>query len=202
MSDRPPCGTIELVPFPFRPSAFSMSGNAVSTTGRGHDLASSRQPEPRRLVFLEKRILVVDDDTLVRRLTARVLTRSGYDVDTAEDGVAAWNRIRAGEFDLLVTDHDMPNMTGTQLVSRVREARMPLPVIIVTGRVADLEEVLTHCPWLLVSATLQKPLSPQELLESVHSVLRASQHPALDQAPLLDLLLAEERVRGQANAAP
>lgn len=167
----------------------------MSTSGMGHGFAPSRQPEPHRLVFLEKRILVVDDDTLVRRLTARVLTRSGYDVDTAEDGVAAWNRIRAGQFDLVVTDNDMPNMTGMELVSRLREARIPLPVIMMTGQLEDLEEVLEHCPWLLVSATLQKPVSSRELLESVDSVLRASQHPALDLAPLLDLLLAEEHTR-------
>jgi DNA-binding response OmpR family regulator len=77
---------------------------------------------------------VADDDSDICQLSVRVLVRSGYHVDAAEDGAAAWEALQLKAFNLLITDHDMPRLTGVELVKKLRSARMALPVILVTGR--------------------------------------------------------------------
>ena len=67
-----------------------------------------------------RRILVVEDDGAIRQSNAQVLVRSGYQVDTAEDGAAGWKALHGKEFDLMITDHDMPRLTGLELVKKVR----------------------------------------------------------------------------------
>lgn len=91
-------------------------------------------------VAKRRRILVVDDSLTVREVERQLLSRLGYDVDVAVDGADGWNAIRAGRYDLLVTDIDMPRMNGLELVAAVRrEARFAdLPIIIVSYK--DREE--------------------------------------------------------------
>ncbi|MFM7144188.1 MAG: response regulator, partial [Alphaproteobacteria bacterium] len=87
-----------------------------------------------------KRILVVDDSITVREVERQLLEQRGYEVDVAVDGLEAWNALRAGSYDLLVSDVDMPRMTGIELVRAVRaDARLrDLPVMIVSYK--DREE--------------------------------------------------------------
>jgi two-component system sensor histidine kinase and response regulator WspE len=87
-----------------------------------------------------KRILVVDDSITVREVERQLLEQRGYEVDVAVDGLEAWNALRAGRYDLLVSDVDMPRMTGIELVRAVRaDARLrDLPVMIVSYK--DREE--------------------------------------------------------------
>ena len=118
------------------------------------------------------RILVVEDDVVIRQLNAKVLAGSGYQVAAAKDGAAGWEALRASAFDLLITDHAMPKLTGLELVKKVRSARMTLPVILATGTLPE-EEIERH-PWLQLAATLLKPFSPDQLLETVRAVLRAA----------------------------
>jgi CheY-like chemotaxis protein len=80
-----------------------------------------------------RRILVVDDDIAIRQLSTDLLTRSGFHVDVAEDGAVAWNTLQTNHYDLVVTDHRMPKVSGVQLVKKLRAARMALPVILVSG---------------------------------------------------------------------
>lgn len=119
-----------------------------------------------------QRILVVEDDVDIRQLNAHVLVRSGYQVEAAEDGVAGWEALQTNNFDLLITDHDMPRLSGLELVKKARAAHMALPVILASGSL-HTEELERH-PWLELAATLLKPFSPQELLTTVKEVLRAA----------------------------
>src|SRR5450759_780416 len=75
------------------------------------------------------RILVVEEDIHVRQLNTEVLTRSGYEVDAAEDGAAAWVALNGDSYDLMITDNGMPKLTGIELLRKLRAARMELPVI-------------------------------------------------------------------------
>src|ERR1700720_4218278 len=75
------------------------------------------------------RILVVDDDIAIRQLSAEVLIRSGYEVDAAADGAAAWRALNSDSYDLLITDPNVPELTGVELLKKLRAARMSLPVI-------------------------------------------------------------------------
>jgi DNA-binding response OmpR family regulator len=119
-----------------------------------------------------KRILVVEDDVTIRQLNAQVLLRSGYQVDAAEDGIAGWEALHAKKFDLLITDHNMPRLSGLELVKKVRLARMIMPIIMAAGMLPE-EEIERH-PWLQLAATLLKPFSGDELLETVKAVLCAT----------------------------
>lgn len=89
-----------------------------------------RQAEAAR----QKRVLVVDDSITVREVERQLLLHQGYEVFVAVDGMDGWNQIRAGQFDLVVTDVDMPRMTGIQLVQSIRadDRLKNLPVIIVS----------------------------------------------------------------------
>lgn len=81
-----------------------------------------------------KRILVVDDSITVRELERQLLANHGYEVDTAVDGMDGWNAVRSGNYDLVVSDVDMPRMDGIDLVRRIKaDAQLKmLPVIIVS----------------------------------------------------------------------
>ena len=81
-----------------------------------------------------RHVLVVDDSLTVRETERKLLERAGYQVDVAVDGVAGWNALRLGNYDLLLTDVDMPRMTGIDLTRAVRDdARLrDLPVMIVS----------------------------------------------------------------------
>ena len=111
---------------------------------------------------------------VIRHLNARVLASSGYQVDAAEDGAAGWEALHANHFDLLITDNDMPRLSGVNLVKEVRSAGMTLLVILATGALP--EEELERHPWLQLAGTLLKPFSPQQLLETVKKALRTAEH--------------------------
>ena len=82
----------------------------------------------------KKRVLVVDDSITVREVERQLLLHQGYEVTVAVDGMDGWNQVRAGKFDLVVTDVDMPRMSGLQLVQAVRadDRLKHLPVVIVS----------------------------------------------------------------------
>ena len=81
-----------------------------------------------------QRILVVDDSITVRQLQKQILESNGYEVHLAVDGVEGWNAIRLGNYDLIISDIDMPRMTGFELLEHIRgESKLAnLPVIIVS----------------------------------------------------------------------
>jgi two-component system sensor histidine kinase and response regulator WspE len=89
---------------------------------------SSRQAGP------AKRVLVVDDSITVREVERQLLRQQGYDVAVAVDGQDGWNQVRAGHFDLVVSDVDMPRMNGLELVRAMRgdPALRGVPVIVVS----------------------------------------------------------------------
>ena len=121
-----------------------------------------------------RRILVVDDDISIRELSTEVLIHFGYGVDTAADGAAAWQALNSDNYDLLITDHNMPELTGVELLKKLRAARMDLPVIVATGVLPKDE--LTQYPWLQPVVTLLKPFTIAELLGTVKEILRATDH--------------------------
>ena len=119
------------------------------------------------------RILVVEDDPDIRQLNTSVLAQSGYLVETAADGVIAWDLLQLDTFDLMVTDNEMPGVTGVELLKKMRAARMIVPVIMATG--AEPREEFARDPWLRPAATLNKPYTLDELLRTVRKILHAAE---------------------------
>ncbi|MDD5758127.1 MAG: response regulator [Desulfobulbaceae bacterium] len=87
-----------------------------------------------------KRILAVDDSITVREVERKILTEHGFEVEVAVDGFEAWNMIRLNRYDLIITDIDMPNMDGIELLIHIKEAAdyENIPVIILSYK--DREE--------------------------------------------------------------
>jgi two-component system, OmpR family, response regulator len=117
-----------------------------------------------------ERILLVDDDNDNRTLMAEVLSRFGYQVDIAADGETGWQAIHAESFtddgyDLLITDNQMPKLSGIGLIKKVRSARMNLPVILASGTAPPGAESLR------LAAILPKPFTPDELVQTVKRAL-------------------------------
>ena len=123
------------------------------------------------------RFLIVDDFSTMRRIVRNLLKESGFaDADEAEDGVVAINKLRASKFDFVVTDINMPNMNGFQLLSEIKQ-----------------DEKLKHLPVLMVTAEARK-----------EDIVAAAQGGAADPAPVARVRVARARDcrRLQARAAP
>lgn len=105
--------------------------------GERFQLADARpqSPPPR-----PKRVLVVDDSPVARALQVALLRRHGHEVDVAADGLEAWNALGTGNYDLVVTDVEMPRLDGLTLTRRIKQdARLAhLPVLMLSHR--DREE--------------------------------------------------------------
>ncbi len=119
-----------------------------------------------------KHILVVDDDAFIRRFNTQVLTCSGYHVDATDDGAAAWDALQRKHYDLVVTDNQMPKVTGVELIQRLQAARLAVPVIMATAAL-PAEEFARH-RLRPPAMTLLKPYTFVELLVAVKKVLCAA----------------------------
>jgi CheY-like chemotaxis protein len=120
-----------------------------------------------------RRILVVDDESTMRMLLTVVLVNSGYHVESAEDGAVAWEALQSKPYDLLITDHNMPKISGVELVKNLRSARMALPVVMVAGILP--EDELAQNPSLKLAATLSKPFALADLLDTVTNALQVAE---------------------------
>ena len=118
------------------------------------------------------RVLVVDDEPLICQLNTDILAGAGYQVDVAGDGVAAWDALQRNDYDLIVTDNQMPKLSGVDLVTKIRTAGMVLPVIMATGTLPEAEFTGRH--WLYPFTLLLKPYSLAELLGTVKAVLHGT----------------------------
>ncbi|HWY32413.1 MAG TPA: response regulator [Candidatus Acidoferrum sp.] len=140
------------------------------TTNTTFSSAEPVNPPPGHIPNLRQRILVVEDDAAIRRVNSEVLTYSGYQVDTAEDGAAAWETLQRQNYDLMITDNHMPRLTGIELIMKLHVARLALPVIMATGSSPD--EHITRFNPLQPARVLLKPYTFHELLASVKEVLQ------------------------------
>jgi DNA-binding response OmpR family regulator len=117
-----------------------------------------------------QRILVADDYEDARQIISNTLARAGFEVDTAADGEAAWEALQHEHYDLLVTDNEMPRLAGIQLIERIRDAGMSLPIIMVSGSLSE-EDMRDHAQ-LRIAAVLAKPFDFWEFLNAVGKALR------------------------------
>lgn len=106
----------------------------------GAQLSSVSYEKSEEPTKLQKTILVVDDSLTVREVECRLLQNQGYSVQTAVNGMDAWNAVRLGNFDLVITDIDMPRMDGIKLVKAIKNDPLlkNIPIMIVTYK--DSEE--------------------------------------------------------------
>jgi two-component system chemotaxis response regulator CheY len=152
-----------------------MTARRIAQLSEPDNAPAGRQSDHRQ------HILVVDDDPSIRDLNTELLQRCGYHVDAARDGVEALMAIQAGNYDLLVTDYNMPKLNGVELIKKLHAARLMLPVIMVTGEYPQTE--LDRHPEFQIDACLLKPYNFDELLAVVKNVLHAHAGNVEDQVP-------------------
>ncbi len=122
----------------------------------------------------EARILVVDDESIVREVVERYLARAGYRVRTAADGETALRLAQTDQPDLIVLDLMLPKLDGLEVCRRLR-ASSGVPIIMLTARGEETDKILGL--GLGADDYLVKPFSPRELVARVEAVLRRAQRP-------------------------
>jgi len=130
-------------------------------------------------VALQKaRLLVADDDPILREFAVANLSTPELEVETAEDGIAAWTRLEGHDIDVALIDLDMPGMNGFELIERIRwdETLKHLPIVVVTGR-EDMVAV-DKAYALGATAFVVKPLNWRLLLHQLAYVLKNSRAEA------------------------
>ncbi|MBS0391027.1 MAG: chemotaxis response regulator CheY [Proteobacteria bacterium] len=119
------------------------------------------------------RFLIVDDFSTMRRIVRNLLKESGYtETDEAEDGLAAMNKLRTAKFDFVITDINMPNMNGFQLLTEIKkdDALKHLPVLMVTAE-ARKEDIVAAAQGG-AAGYIVKPFTKATLEEKVALILK------------------------------
>lgn len=116
------------------------------------------------------KLLVIDDDHLMRKLLCRVLASKGYDAVVAQDGAHARELFARESFDLVLTDVHMPKVDGIAVLKQIRERDPDLPVILFTA--SPSAETAIGALQLRATAYLTKPIDPVRLLEEVEKALK------------------------------
>jgi two-component system, chemotaxis family, sensor histidine kinase and response regulator WspE len=115
-----------------------VASSHLSRVERATDAASEKK---------RRRVLVVDDSLVVRELERKLLSGHGYEVEIAVDGMDGWNAVRTGNFDLVLTDVDMPRMDGIELVALIKKdphlKALPVMVVSYKDREEDRQRGLT-----------------------------------------------------------
>ncbi len=118
-------------------------------------------------------VMVVDDSLTVRKISTRLLTRAGYQVVTAKDGLDALEQLGDISPDVMLLDIEMPRMDGFELTRQLREdpKTRDLPIIIITSRIAEKHR--NYAQELGVSAYLGKPYQEEDLLQRIAAIVAA-----------------------------
>jgi two-component system OmpR family response regulator len=123
-------------------------------------------------VTKNKQVLVIDDDQAIRELLAEYLSKSNFDVITAEDGIEMDKQLLAAQPDLIILDIMLPGEDGFILCQRIRQTSH-VPIIMLTANSDEMDRVLG----LEIGADdyIAKPFSPRELLARIKALLRRTQ---------------------------
>lgn len=126
----------------------------------------------------QKRILATDDHRVILNVVRFALEQAGFAVTTAPNGRAAWDLLQTQDFDLVVTDYQMPCMTGEMLCQRMREVDRlkDVPVILLSGKglELDLDRLKEEFG---IREVIFKPMSPKALVTAVRACLSESTTP-------------------------
>jgi len=127
-------------------------------------------PEDIKMKFDPKKILVVDDD-LIRGLISKMLSRFGYDVLSVDSGDKGWALFLKNQFDLVITDFEMPGMDGFDLADHIKKKSPYTAVIIMTGQAKA--STLARLSTSSVDQALFKPFGMQEMETTIRTMLHS-----------------------------
>ncbi len=125
-------------------------------------------------------LLVAEDDVPLANLLRRQLQSESYEVELAQDGEAAYERISGNQYHLLILDLNLPKLDGVSVLKQVRPKQPQLPILVLTGRTQIEDRVLSLDSG--ADDCVLKPFAFSELLARVRALLR--RHPHIPGAPL------------------
>ena len=119
-----------------------------------------------------KHALMIDDEQIVLDSVSRILTEDAYEVNTSLSGREGLNKALEGDYDIVLTDIRMPDIGGMRVLRDVKRAKPALPVVIITGYATVRSAV--QAMKLGAADYLEKPFTPEQLLNAVRSALEAA----------------------------
>jgi CheY-like chemotaxis protein len=125
-----------------------------------------------------KRILVIDDDALVREMVRAMLEEAGYEVVEAADGREGERAFKAGEFHLVIVDIFMPVQDGLETIFAIDASKKGIPVLAISGgsRVSGMDGLRLALE-AGANAALEKAFTPEQLLAAVQGLVGPSAAP-------------------------
>ncbi|MHB1325739.1 MAG: response regulator [Thermoleophilia bacterium] len=115
-------------------------------------------------------VLVVDDEAVIRDVCKQILTNEGYSVTTAASGKEALRLVSENDFDAVVTDIMMPDMSGLELLEVIKSTSLDLSTIVITG--LGTFDMATQSDRLGAREFVVKPFTPDELCQAVQKALK------------------------------
>jgi DNA-binding NtrC family response regulator len=117
-----------------------------------------------------KSILIIDDDKFILDVFSRVLKNQGYNVDTAETGQKALEKLKTKKFDLAIIDMILPDTNGTSLIPKMNEIQPEIKKIVLTGYPSAADSNKTKKQG--VNAYLIKPVKSEKIIETITKSLK------------------------------
>ncbi len=120
---------------------------------------------------MARKILIVEDSKTVREILQITLSNAGYEVCAAADGQGALDLVGDKEYDLLMTDLNMPQMDGIEFIARVRKipGRRFLPIVVLSSE--DKDKMRQECSKAGASGYLQKPFNKDQVLNILKTII-------------------------------
>ena len=118
------------------------------------------------------KILVVEDDAVIRRMLSRILVKMGHEVAAAGDGVEALRLLDTAPFDVVITDLIMPEMEGLELIRELRKRNSPQKIIAMSGGGRNsAADYLDIAMMLTAGTTLKKPFTVKAVADAISRVM-------------------------------
>ena len=111
------------------------------------------------------KILIIDDEEKIRTLINQTLTQKGYTTDIAENGAIALEKIKLNPYDLVLSDVNMPQMTGIEFLKASKTIKKNLPVIFITA--SDMDATLQESMQFGLDGYIEKPFNLNHLFELI-----------------------------------
>ena len=117
------------------------------------------------------KILVADDEEVIRSSLEAPLTKSGHDVIFALDGEEALNKAKTSGCELLLLDLDMPKISGYDVLKQLREDGSTLPVVFITGT-GEIPKIIKSIAQYKLNGFIEKPFTPEEVIDIINKATK------------------------------
>jgi len=159
----------------------------------GERLRSSKRQVQRANAHLSGKVLVAEDAPSNQKLIKRMLTARGLEVDIVGDGRKACERVRQGDYDLVVMDLHMPVMDGKEATQEIRKSNAEIPILALTAD--GMRETRDRCQYVGFSGYMTKPISHDEMFRELSKYLSPSKEPSspvVEEAAAKPIITPEE----------